>query len=155
MSRAPYTSVSAFVLLPSSALRGPHIRISGIGVFRCEKATRTDVLQICLAYSAPACRNRLVAWKRAGHVPPHLSSAVAGTTYSGDQKEHPMNEEAARGVSSHQQPIQEEQAFTWGCPPTTSLPFRTVVRLTIMRSKLEAVRRERGTWLHSANNHAA
>jgi hypothetical protein len=65
-----------------------------------------------------------------------------------------MNEEAARGVSSHQQQIQEEQAFTWGRPPFTYLPFRAVIRLAILRSKLELVRHERGTWLHSTNNRA-
>jgi hypothetical protein len=80
---------------------------------------------------------------------------VAGTTCSGDQKEHPMNEEAARGVSSDQQQIQAEQGFTWGRPPSTYLPFRAVVRLAILRSKLEVVRHERGTWLHSTNDCAA
>ena len=66
-----------------------------------------------------------------------------------------MNEEAARGVSGHQQQIQEEQAFTWGRPPSTYLPFRVLIRLAILRSKLEAVRHERGTRLYSANDRAA
>ena len=66
-----------------------------------------------------------------------------------------MNDEAARGVSSHKQQIQEEQAFTWGRPPSTYLPFRAVIRLAILRSKLEAVRFERATWLHSTNDRAA
>ena len=66
-----------------------------------------------------------------------------------------MNEEAARGVSSHQQQVQEEQAFTWGPPPSTCLPFRALVRLAILRSKLESVRNERGTWLQPTNDRAA
>ena len=69
--------------------------------------------------------------------------------------EHPMNDEAARGVSNQQQQIREEQAFTWGRPPSTYLPFRAVIRLAILRSKLEVVRLERGTWLHSADHCAA
>jgi hypothetical protein len=80
---------------------------------------------------------------------------VAGAACSGDQKEHPMNDKATRGVSSHQQQIQEVQAFTWGRPPSTYLPFRAVIRLAILRSKLEVVRRQRGTLLHSENNRAA
>ena len=66
-----------------------------------------------------------------------------------------MNDEAARGVSSHQHRIHEEQAYTWGRPPSTYLPFRAVIRLAILRSKLEAVRYERGTWLDAANNRSA
>ena len=66
-----------------------------------------------------------------------------------------MNEEVDRGVSSSQQQIQDEQTFTWGRPPSTYLPPRAVIRLAILRSKLEPIRFERGTWLHSANNRAA
>jgi hypothetical protein len=36
-----------------------------------------------------------------------------------------------------------DQPYTWGRPPTTYLTYRQVVRLTILRSKLEAVRTER------------
>ena len=33
--------------------------------------------------------------------------------------------------------------YTWGRPPTTYLATREIARLTILRSKLEAVRSER------------
>ena len=66
-----------------------------------------------------------------------------------------MTNDAARRMSDNQQQLQEEQPFTWGRPPSTYLPFRAVIRLAILRSKLEAVRNERGTWLHSANHRAA
>jgi hypothetical protein len=33
--------------------------------------------------------------------------------------------------------------YRWGRPPTTYLAYRQVVRLTILRSKLESVRAER------------
>jgi hypothetical protein len=33
-----------------------------------------------------------------------------------------------------------DQAYTWGRPPTTYLTYRQVVRLTILRSKLQDVR---------------
>jgi hypothetical protein len=36
-----------------------------------------------------------------------------------------------------------DQPYTWGRPPTTYLTYRQVVRLTILRSKLESVRSER------------
>jgi hypothetical protein len=36
-----------------------------------------------------------------------------------------------------------DQPYTWGRPPTTYLPYRQVVRLTILRSKLEDVRKQR------------
>jgi hypothetical protein len=36
-----------------------------------------------------------------------------------------------------------DQPYTWGRPPDTYLTFRQVVRLTILRSKLESVRTER------------
>jgi hypothetical protein len=39
--------------------------------------------------------------------------------------------------SSHDEP------YTWGRRPSTYVSFRDIVRLTILRSKLEAVRRER------------
>jgi hypothetical protein len=36
-----------------------------------------------------------------------------------------------------------DQNYTWGRPPTSYLNYRQVVRLTILRSKLESVRTER------------
>ena len=36
-----------------------------------------------------------------------------------------------------------DQAYTWGRPPTTYITYRQLVRLTILRSKLEDVRAER------------
>jgi hypothetical protein len=36
-----------------------------------------------------------------------------------------------------------DQRYTWGRPPTTYMSYRQVVRLTILRSKLESVRAER------------
>ena len=36
-----------------------------------------------------------------------------------------------------------DQPYTWDRPPTTYLTYRQVVRLTILRSKIEAVRTER------------
>jgi hypothetical protein len=37
-----------------------------------------------------------------------------------------------------------DQPYTWGRPASTYLSFRHVVRLMILRSRLEAVRAERG-----------
>jgi len=36
-----------------------------------------------------------------------------------------------------------DQPYTWGRPPTTYMTYRQVVRLTILRSKLEETRMER------------
>jgi hypothetical protein len=36
-----------------------------------------------------------------------------------------------------------DQPYTWGRPPITYLAYRQVVRLTILRSKLEDVRMQR------------
>jgi hypothetical protein len=36
-----------------------------------------------------------------------------------------------------------DQPYTWGRPTTTYLNYRQIVRLTILRSKIEAVRTER------------
>lgn len=66
-----------------------------------------------------------------------------------------MSEESARDVIGQQGQFQKDQGFTWGRPPSTYLPVRAVIRLAILRSKLEAVRNERGTWLYSANDRAA
>jgi hypothetical protein len=43
---------------------------------------------------------------------------------------------------------------TYGRPASTYLPLRAVVRLTILRSRLEAVRYERGMRLHSLSERA-
>jgi hypothetical protein len=37
-----------------------------------------------------------------------------------------------------------DRPYTWGRPPSTYLSFRRCVRLMILRSRLEAVRAERG-----------
>lgn len=42
-----------------------------------------------------------------------------------------------QGAGDHDQP------YRWGRPPSTYLAFRQIVRLTILRSKLESVRSER------------
>ncbi|MBV9582222.1 MAG: hypothetical protein JO057_26865 [Chloroflexi bacterium] len=59
------------------------------------------------------------------------------------------------GVNHRQQQTVYDQPYTWGRPPSTYLPFRAIIRLAILRSKLEAVRYERGTRLPSTNNRAA
>ena len=66
-----------------------------------------------------------------------------------------MNAEPARAASQHQQETQADEPYTYGRPASTYLPFRTVVRLTILRSKLEAVRYERRTRLHPLSQRAA
>ncbi len=132
-----------------------HIQATGFRVVKCEEAAGVDPLQICVQDPVPPCRYRPVAWGRTAHVPPHPFEALAGTPDSGHQKEHPMNPEPARGVSQHQHQTQRDQPYMWGRPPSTYLPFRAVIRLAILRSKLEAVRFERATWLHSTNDRAA
>jgi hypothetical protein len=56
-----------------------------------------------------------------------------------------MTSEPARAASRYLQVTQADEPYTFGRPASTYLPFRAVVRLTILRSKLEAVRHERGT----------
>jgi len=49
-------------------------------------------------------------------------------------------------TSEHPAPVSDadyDQPYTWGRPPLTYLNFRQVVRLTILRSRLEDVRAER------------
>ena len=59
-----------------------------------------------------------------------------------------MKSESARAPSQHQQESEADEPYTYGRPASMYLPFRAVVRLTILRSKLEAVRCERGTpWI--------
>jgi hypothetical protein len=48
--------------------------------------------------------------------------------------------------ASHPAPASDvsyDQPYTWGRPPLTYLNYRQVVRLTILRSRLEDVRTER------------
>jgi hypothetical protein len=48
--------------------------------------------------------------------------------------------------ASHPAPVSDasyDQPYTWGRPPLTYLNYRQVVRLTILRSRLEDVRTER------------
>lgn len=66
-----------------------------------------------------------------------------------------MNSEPARTPTQHQQEIQADEPYTYGRPASTYLAFRAVVRLTILRSKLEAIRYERDRRLHSVSERAA
>ncbi len=52
-------------------------------------------------------------------------------------------------------PARPKKPYAWGRPPSTYLPFRAIIRLAILRSKLESVRSERHTWLGSTNERAA
>ena len=65
-----------------------------------------------------------------------------------NRKEHPVspqsvNPEQANPPSGDQRAADYDQPYTWGRPPTTYLMFRQVVRLMILRSRLETVRCER------------
>jgi hypothetical protein len=53
------------------------------------------------------------------------------------------NREDASSPSHDQGAGDHDQPYRWDRPPSTYLAFRQVVRLTILRSKLEAVRLER------------
>jgi len=49
-------------------------------------------------------------------------------------------------TSEHPAPASDvsyDQPYTWGRPPLTYMNYRQVVRLTILRSRLEDVRAER------------
>ena len=59
-----------------------------------------------------------------------------------------MNPEPADVATRYQQQTQPDESYTYGRPASTYLPLRVVVRLTILRSKLEAVRYERHSRLH-------
>jgi hypothetical protein len=48
-----------------------------------------------------------------------------------------MNSELSGSPSRDQQSGDNDQPYAWGRPAATYLPFRTIVRLTILRSKLE------------------
>jgi len=61
-----------------------------------------------------------------------------------------MNRRWIRGVSSHQL-ADYDQPYTWALPPSMYLPLRAIIRLAILRAKLESVRDQRGTRLRAAN----
>jgi len=50
---------------------------------------------------------------------------------------------ATPGNSAPVSDVDYDQPYTWGRPPLTYLNYRQVVRLTILRSRLEDVRAER------------
>ena len=56
---------------------------------------------------------------------------------------HPVNPEDASPTSRQPGTADCDQPYTWGRPPATYLAFRQIVRLTILRSKLQTVRCER------------
>jgi len=66
-----------------------------------------------------------------------------------------MNPEPTCAARHNQQAMQVDEPYTYGRPASTYLSWRAVVRLTILRSKLEAVRNERGARFHSMNERAA
>jgi hypothetical protein len=71
----------------------------------------------------------------------------AGGEVDSTQKEPAMNSQPTQPETSAR-PAGEstgdyDQNYTWGRPPTSYLNYRQVVRLTILRSKLESVRTER------------
>jgi hypothetical protein len=66
-----------------------------------------------------------------------------------------MNSESAGAARQNLQEVQVDEPYTYGRPASTYLPVRAVVRLTILRSKLEAVRDERSARFHLMNERAA
>ena len=80
---------------------------------------------------------------------------MASTRRVGHRKKDLLKPEPARATSQHQQESEADELYTYGTPASTYLPFRAIVRLTILRSKLEAVRYERGTRLHLLSQRAA
>jgi hypothetical protein len=60
-----------------------------------------------------------------------------------------MNPQSVEPQAAASRPVSDppggdcDQPYTWGRPATTYLNYRQVVRLTILRSKLEDVRMER------------
>jgi len=66
-----------------------------------------------------------------------------------------MKHDSARPKNEPHQLAQQDQPYEWGRPPSTYLPFRAIIRLAILRSKLESIRNERHTWLGSTNERAA
>jgi hypothetical protein len=55
----------------------------------------------------------------------------------------PANSESTVEPLSERAGGDHDQPYRWGRPPTTYMSYRKVVRLTILRSKLESVRTER------------
>jgi hypothetical protein len=55
----------------------------------------------------------------------------------------PVEREAASSSTNDLPGSDLDQPYVWGRPPTTYLCYRQIVRLTILRSKLEDVRRQR------------
>jgi len=66
-----------------------------------------------------------------------------------------MKPDPARPKNEPHQLAQPDQPYAWGRPPATYLPFRAIIRLAILRSKLDSLRNERHTWLDSTNERAA
>ena len=64
-----------------------------------------------------------------------------------------MKPDPARPKNEPHQLAQHDQPYAWGRPPY--LPFRTVIWLAILCSKLEPLRNEHHTWLGSTNERAA
>src|SRR4051794_25076542 len=113
------------------------------------KGNWNDASQMFLDDRPPADAHWLVRWWWCpAHVPPDPYESLAGTCDGGHQKARSVKFEPLRGVSQNKQQTQPDQPYMWGRPALTYLPFRAIVRLTILRSKLEPLRRERGTWLH-------
>jgi hypothetical protein len=79
----------------------------------------------------------------------------AGAPGGGHQKEHVMKPDPARPKNEPHRLAQHDQPYAWGRPPSTYLPFCAIIRLAILRSKLESIRSERHTWLGSTNERAA
>jgi hypothetical protein len=75
---------------------------------------------------------------------------IQQTTTTGNLPEEPAVNPTPANSETSVQPLNNDlagadhdQPYTWGRPPTTYLTYRQVVRLTILRSKLESVRSER------------
>jgi hypothetical protein len=55
----------------------------------------------------------------------------------------PVQPDATANPTTDPAGADHDAPYRWGRPPTTYLAYRQVVRLTILRSKLESVRAER------------
>jgi hypothetical protein len=66
-----------------------------------------------------------------------------------------MKPDPARPKNAPHQLDRHDQPYAWGRPASTYLPFRAIIRLAILRSKLESIRNERHTWPGSTNERAA
>jgi hypothetical protein len=58
---------------------------------------------------------------------------------------NPQSVDPQASVDSDPDPVgaDHDQPYTWGRPPTTYMTYRQMVRLAILRSKLEDVRMQR------------